>query len=391
MKSGLAKQGDGDAVGEGFARAGKGEVGGGEVDEAVLGELVEERALGRLDEFEWEALEGADLKAKAFGAALLGGEVFVIAGGEVARLEAGDVSGGVAHVLPALPGNGAGAAGSEAEVILAEPVGGVMSGLVTGAGVVGDLVMGEAGGFEEVERGEKVVGVLLGQLTVGAAGEAVEEFGVFFVVEVVGGDVVGRELEGAVKGVFPGSESLTGNGEHEVDVDAVEAGLTEGAVGSGGLGRRVVAAKGGESGFIPGLDAEADAGDAVGAEKFGFFWWDSAGVGLEGELGEVGEIDEVLESGEQVVEMGFAQESGGATAEVEGLGLEGVAGSAQAGLGEEGVDEGRDVGAAWGVLEEGAVRADAMTERDVQVAVAEGRHGVGSVRGSVSGVEVAAR
>jgi hypothetical protein len=42
------------------------------------------------------------------------------------------------------------------------------------------------------------------------------------------------------------------------------------------------------------------------------------------------------------------------------------------------------------VLEEGAVRADAMTERDVQVAVAEGRHGVGSVRGSVSGVEVAA-
>ena len=75
MKSGLAKQSDGDAVGEGFARAGEGEVGGGEVDEAVLGELVEERALGRLDEFEWEALEGADLKAKAFGAALLGGEV----------------------------------------------------------------------------------------------------------------------------------------------------------------------------------------------------------------------------------------------------------------------------------------------------------------------------
>ena len=253
-----------------------------------------------------------------------------------------------------------------------------MTGGVAGAGVVGDFVVGVAGGFEEVEGGEEEVGVLVGEFAVLASGEAVEEFGVFLVVEVVGGDVVGGEVDGAMEGFFPGVEGLTRDGEHQVEVEAVEAGLAEGGEGGGGFGGGVVAAEGGEGGFIPGLDAEADAGDAVGAEEFGFGRGDGAGVGFEGEFGELGAVDEVFEAGEEVVEMGFAEEGGGAAAEVEGVGLEGVAGGLEPGFGEEGVDEGGHVGAARGVFEEGAVGADAVAEGDVDVAVAEGGHGRGA-------------
>ena len=346
----------------------------GEVDEVVLGELVEEGVLGWVDEVEREALEGAEFEAEAFGAALLGGEGFEVGGGEFAVLEAGDVGGGIANVLPTLTGDGAGAAGAEAEVVLTEPVGGVVAGGVAGAGVVGDFVVGVAGGFEEVEGGEEEVGVLVGVFAVLASGEAVEEFGVFLVVEVVGGDVVGGEVDGAMEGFFPGVEGLTGDGEHQVEVEAVEAGLAKGGEGGGGFGGGVVAAEGGEGGFVPGLDAEADAGDSVGAEEFGFGWGDGAGVGFEGELGELREVDEVFETGEEVVEMGFAEESGGAAAEVEGLGLEVEAGGLELGFSEEGVDEGGHVGAAGGMFEEGAVGADAVAEGDVDVAVAERRH-----------------
>ena len=86
----------------------------GEVDEIVLGELVEEGVLGGMDEVEGEALEGAEFEAEAFGAALLGGKGFEVGGGESAVLEAGDVGGGVSDVLPTLTGDGAGAAGAEA-------------------------------------------------------------------------------------------------------------------------------------------------------------------------------------------------------------------------------------------------------------------------------------
>ena len=319
-------------------------------------------------------MEGAEFEAEAFGAALFGGEGFEVGGGEFAVLEAGDVGGGIADVLPAVASDGAGAAGAEAEVVLAEPVGGVVAGGVAGAGVVGDFVVGVAGGFEEVEGGEEEVGVLVGEFAVLATGEAVEEFGVFLVVEVVGGDVVGGEVDGAMEGFFPGFEGLTRDGEHQVEVEAVEAGLAEGGEGGGGFGGGVVAAEGGEGGFIPGLDAEADAGDAVGAEEFGFGRGDGAGVGFEGELGELGAVDEVFEAGEEVVEMGFAKEGGGAAAEVEGVGLEGVAGGLELGFSEESVDEGGHVGAARGVFEERAVGADAVAEGDVDVAVAERGH-----------------
>ena len=330
--------------------------------------------LGGMDEVEGEALEGAEFEAEAFGAALLGREGFEVGGGEFAVLKTGDVGGGIADVLPAVACDGAGAAGAEAEVVLAAPVGGVVTGGVAGAGVVRDFVVGVAGGFEEVEGGEEEVGVLVGEFAVLAAGEAVEEFGVFFVVEVVGGDVVRGEVDGAMEGFFPGVEGLTRDGEHQVEVEAVEAGLAEGGEGGGSFGGGVVAAEGGEGGGVPGLDAEADAGDAVGAEEFGFGRGDGAGVGFEGELGELGAVDEVFEAGEEVVEMGFAEEGGGAATEVEGVGLEVEAGGLESGFSEESVDEGGHVGAARGVFEERAVGADAVTEGDVDVAVAEGRH-----------------
>lgn len=283
---------------------------------------------------------------------MLGGEGFEVGGGKFAVLEAGDVSGGVADVLPTLTGDGAGAAGAEAEVVLTEPVGGVVTGGVAGAGVVGDFVVGVTGGFEEVEGSEEEVGVLVGEFAILATGEAFEEFSVFLVVEVVSGDVVGGEVDGAVEGFFPGVEGLTRDGEHQVQIEAIEAGLAKGGEGGGGFRGRVVAAEGGEGGFIPSLNAEADAGDAVGAEEFGFSWGDGAGVGFESELGELGEIDKVFEASEEVVEMGFAEESGCAAAEVEGVRLKVEAGGLESGFSEQGVDESRHVGAAGGVFEE---------------------------------------
>lgn len=90
----------------------------------------------------------------------------------------------------------------------------------------------------------------------------------------------------------------------------------------------------------------------------------------------MGEVEDVLQAGEEVGEVFFGKQGGSAAAEVDG-----AEGALQflivmLGLGEEGVDEGGEVGFARGVFVEGAVGADLVAEREVEVEAERFGHGL---------------
>ena len=204
----------------------------------------------------------------------------------------------------------------------------------------------------------------------------VEVGGVFFVGEVVAGDVVGLEGEGLGEVVGPRFFRLVGDGEHEVEVAGGDFCFAKEGEGFGGGLGGVVAAEGGELVGLEGLDAEGDAGDSEFAEELGFGEVEGGGVGFEVDFFEGGEVEDFAEAGEEVGEVFFGKEGGGAAAEVDG-----AEGALQffavvAGFGEEGVDEGGEVGVAGGVFVEGAVGADLVTEGEVEVEAERGGHGL---------------
>ena len=95
------------------------------------------------------------------------------------------------------------------------------------------------------------------------------ELGIFLVGQVVSGDMFRPKSDGVAEALFPVAGGLTGDGEHEIDVDVVEPGIPENAERFPGIGRRVISPQEREFPRQPGLDTEADACDAVTAQEFG--------------------------------------------------------------------------------------------------------------------------
>lgn len=115
--------------------------------------------------------------------------------------------------------------------------------------------MVESGGAEDAAGEVEEVGVGVFVFGDFAALEGFEEGGVLLVGQVVGGDVVGLEADGVFEGLAPVGVGLSGNREHEVDVDFRDAGLAEDGDGFGGLFGGVFAAEGfedvGEKDWMP--------------------------------------------------------------------------------------------------------------------------------------------
>ena len=146
----------------------------------------------------------------------------------------------------------------------------------------------------------------------------VEVGGVFFVGEVVAGDVIGFESERLGEIVGPGFFRLVRDGEHEVEIAGRDFRFAQKSEGFGGGLRGVVAAEGLEFVGLEGLDAEGDAGDSELAEELRLGEVEGGGVGFEIDFFEGGEVEDFAQAGEEVGEVFFGEEGGGSSAEVDG-------------------------------------------------------------------------
>ena len=86
-----------------------------------------------------------------------------------------------------------------------------MTRMETGEGVVGDLVLLEACGLElgSEEGSHLEAGLVVARGELAFLDKGVEA-GAGFDAEVVGGDVLGTELQDFVDAIFPGREGLSG-------------------------------------------------------------------------------------------------------------------------------------------------------------------------------------
>lgn len=196
-----------------------------------------------------------------------------------------------------------------------------------------------------------------------------KEIGVLFVGQVVAGEVVGFEGKAVMQSGEPDIEGLVGDGEHQVEVEGGNARLAQDVEGFGGFVGGVIATKQGEGGLVPGLHAEADAGDAEGTQQGGFGGADRFWVGLETEFLEVGKIKLVAQTGEEGGQVLAAEGGGGAAAEIDGFGAEFQLALVYGQFLEDRFDESGHVGVAGRVFIKAAIGADAMAERDVEVEV----------------------
>lgn len=142
--------------------------------------------------------------------------------------------------------------------------------------------------------------------------------GVFFVGEVVAGDVVGLESESLGEVASPGFFGLVGNRKHEVEVAGGDFGFTQKVKGFGGGLGRVVATEGFEFIGLEGLHAEGDASDAEFSEELRFGESKGGGVGFEVDFFELGKVEDFAQSGEEVSEVFFGEEGGSSAAEING-------------------------------------------------------------------------
>ena len=134
---------------------------------------------------------------------------------------------------------------AKAEVGMTAPVLEVVPGVVAGAGEVRDLVLGEAGGVEEVGGDGVKVGCLVvgGEVWGAVAGAGGERFpaqaGVDVDFEEVDADVGDAERDGSGEGVSPAGLGLMREAGDEVETDLRDAGLLEagdlGFAGGGGV------------------------------------------------------------------------------------------------------------------------------------------------------------
>ena len=281
--------------------------------------------------------------------------------------DAFEIVGGIADVLVTGPVEGGDGGGTEAEVVVADPVAFVMAGAFCGEGVVGRFVVLVARGGEDFFPEREHLRVEIGVVLVVAGLEFLEESGVFLVGEIVGGEVVGLEGEGLGQGIFPIEEGLAGDREDKVDIDFEVGGFAKEVDGGDGLHGSVFAAEGFEVFFEEGLDSQGDAGDAEVLVKLGGAGGEGGGVGFERDFGDGGEVEGLAEAGEEPGEVGRREHRGSAAAEINGLERREVLLSGEAGFGEESFDKGPEVGLTRGVLVEGAVGTDAVAKGDVEV------------------------
>ena len=162
-----------------------------------------------------------------------------------------------------------------------------------------------------------MIGIVIFVFLIGAVLERIEKRGVFFVGEVVGGDMIGLQGNRMSQGAFPIAQRLTGDGEHEVDVNGIDSCFAEGVDGFGGLLGGVFAAEGFEDVWSERLDAERNAGDAEGFEQAGFFQVESRGVGFEGDFLNLGKIEVFSEGIKEIAQVSGREHGRRAAAEVE--------------------------------------------------------------------------
>ena len=132
----------------------------------------------------------------------------------------------------------------------------------TGEGVVGDLVLLEARGLElgSEEGSHLEAGLVVAWGELAFLDEGVKA-GAGFDAEVVGGDVLGTELQDFVDAVFPGREGLGGEAVHQVEAEVGDAGVADEVDGIADVGGVVATVKETELAIDERLDAEGEAGD----------------------------------------------------------------------------------------------------------------------------------
>lgn len=136
-----------------------------------------------------------------------------------------------------------------------------------------------------------MIGIVIFIFLISAVLKRIEKRGVFLVGEIVGRNVIGFQGGGVTQGVFPIGERLSGNGEHEVDVDGIDTSFAEGVNGFGGLLGRVLATEGFKDVGSERLDAERNAGDTERFEQAGFFQIKGCRVGFEGDFLDLREVE----------------------------------------------------------------------------------------------------
>ena len=209
----------GDRIDEERAFAGEAEVRVGEIEEALLSQLGDGGLIFFGKEFARETLNHAEHEGEAFETPGFVVEGFGGVLGVAERVDSLEIGRGVADVLVAFAIEGGDGGGAQSEVVIAGPVALIVAGAVAGESVVGRFVVFESGADEHFVGEREHPGVEFGVVDEVALFKLLEEGGVLFVGEIVGGDVVGLKGESLGEGVFPIDEGLSGNGEDEVDVD----------------------------------------------------------------------------------------------------------------------------------------------------------------------------
>lgn len=301
----------------------------GQVLEVVLPLLAEIEAGDLLELGELPADDHAQAEGGDFASPGEWGEIVEGLDGGLGLFEAFAVGAGVRPVLPAASVDEARGAGAESielaaapviDVVPASPVRkrGTRGGVQRSAGEVGDFVLDESvlrGDILEVlvERaGEIVIG-----LADGTGVELAEQRGIFLVSDFVAGEMLALECGGLPQGLLPVGAGLAREGEDQVEVDVVEAGIAEDVECAQCLVARVDPAEPFELAIVEGLDAEGDPVDAAGAEEAGLFRGDRAGVAFDGPFGgSVGDM--AVEAGQEGVPRRGIEQGGGAAAEVDG-------------------------------------------------------------------------
>jgi len=152
------------------------------------------------------------------------------------------------------------------------------------SGEVGDLILviSRFGGV-----GDEFVVHVAGEVFIHVKFLCVElrvERGVFFVDDFVAGQMLTAQGGGFGERRAPNVYRLAGNGEHEVDIQVIEAGLAQSVEGFENHFAAVDAAKAVEEFFIERLDTHGDAIDAETAQELGFIQRDRGRIAFHGEF-----------------------------------------------------------------------------------------------------------
>ena len=310
---------------------------------------------------------------RGFAGAFEGRKFFNCFDSAFAAFESFAVELGVGPVFGARAVEVSGGAGADTVVRAAAPVVDVVTAgprrdVVAGGGTVareiGDFVLdepGAGGAFDEFfvhGAGEVFVDADF------SGGELREERGVVLVDHFVAGEVFAAESDGFVERLFPHGHGLTGDGEHEVEVDVVESRAAEDVEGFENHVAAVNAAKAVEEIFIKGLDAHGDAVDAEVAPEFCLVEGDGGRVAFDGPFRSAEEVE--APHGFEDASPLFQVENGGrAAAEEDGVGPEIVGDEFK--FANEGVSVTLDQFAAAGLGVEGAIGTFLRAERDMHV------------------------